>query len=241
MHISLTTAKGLNSLLPVLLRTYTPDEISGLLGRFKHWRIVHNGLCRALSVAPAEVAAQVRLLFSPDGGLMWDAAPLLALLSAEDMRSLLGDPDAVRLWLRRQSRRPAAERPPGLPTDLSSPRDRCRLLLNIPQLCWVLSESVRWKWDAYQRHAEQLPMALTRYVAPAEVARQSVLRCLLQVELGTLEEDLRTELRMGRSTAASTAHSVRDAMQQMYSDPQTIFSYMRSLPDSWRLRHLLAT
>ena len=128
------------SLLPFLLRCSTATEVNRMLYEVRPWWGVQTYLLRALTVVPRNIARRVS--FSPveGGGYIWDAAPLIALLTDDDLEQLLGDLHVIRLWLRRQHQLPEARRPAGLPAKLSSPRDFCDLLLNVPLVTRAISQ-----------------------------------------------------------------------------------------------------
>ena len=131
------TPPRLASMLSTLLRSATVEEVMAMLPR-RPQLVQQAELFCAFVAAPADVQARMRLSSSGDGGFVWDAAPLMSLLTEDDLKEVLGDPDAVRSWLRRQHQLPETERPAGLPADLRSPRDLCDLLLNTPLLMQTL-------------------------------------------------------------------------------------------------------
>ena len=243
MHMTMATTHTLQNVLPVLLRSYTSNDVMNLFSRMRHRCIVQKRLYQALNVAPEDVASRVRLSACGDGGFVWDAAPLLGLLTEDDLNGLLGDPDAVRLWLRRHHQLPETERPAGtLPADLRSPRDLCDLLLNIPLLIWVLKESVSPMWTAYRRAATERPMGVTRYVPPeTETRREGPAYLALSMSLA---DDLHNKLGMDHQTALLMACRVGGEMQQLSDDPETQAEHRRLrrfLPDHWRLRDFSLT
>ena len=108
-------------------------------------------LLLALSVAPADLTAEMRLTSRGDDQFTWPVTPLLALLTERDMERLLGKPDAVAAWCRQQLRRPPAERPAGLTAELDTPRGRAELLLQPELFLRAVSEAVPAKRDWWQR------------------------------------------------------------------------------------------
>ena len=132
------TPPGLAHVLSTLLRSTSVKEVMAMLPYERPQLVQRIGLFRAFFVAPADVQVQMRLSSSGDGGFVWDAAPLMSLLTEDDLKEVLGNPEAVRAWLKRQHQLPETERPAGLPADLRSPRDLCDLLLNMPLLMQTL-------------------------------------------------------------------------------------------------------
>ena len=137
------TPPRLTSVLSTLLRSTTIEQAMSMLPSKRPKLFQQRGMFHAFVAAPADVQAQMCLSSSDDGGFVWDAAPLMSLLTEDDLKALLGNPDAVRAWLRRQHQLPENERPAGLPADLRSPRDLCDLLLNIPLLMHTLKATGR--------------------------------------------------------------------------------------------------
>ena len=90
------------------------------------------GLLCALLVAPDRLVAGVRLSSADGGLLVWDAAPLLRLLTDGDLQLVLGEPAQVEAWWRRSR--------PGQPADLSTPRGRAEILLQLEPLRLALRE-----------------------------------------------------------------------------------------------------
>ena len=175
-HMLPSTTTYLDELLPNLIRSYTPAELMRLVRFYSHWYHVQTTLYQALNVAPEDVTSRVHFSASGDG-FVWDAAPLLELLNDYDLEMILGDPDAVRSWLRRHHQLPETERPAGtLPADLRSPRDLCDLLLNTPLLCWVLGkivphELVLSRLDEHEICVSKLCAIMKPNVCSAEQAR----------------------------------------------------------------------
>ena len=127
--------------LAALLRVSTAVTVSDMILEERIWYQQQSAMFQAYLVAPADVQSRMRLMPTEDGGFSWDAAPLVELLTASDLKQLLKDPGAVRAWLRRQHRLPEPARPAGAPADPRSPRDLCDLLLNIPLLTRALLET----------------------------------------------------------------------------------------------------
>ena len=239
-HIALSTATLLDELLPVLVRSYTPAEVMRLLRWRNNWYSVQTALYRALTVAPADVTSQVH--FSANGdGFDWDAAPLLQLLTEDDLKELLGEPDAVRSWLRRHHQLPETERPTGtLPADLKSPQDSCDLLLNIPLLTWVLGESVPNKWAEYKRLGVETSMEMKNHVASTEQERQLTLR--RAAHWRRLADLLQIQLGMDHQTARRLACRAGVEWRQLYDDPETLAEYKRirdTLSDPWQMKKFM--
>ena len=241
MHMTMTTTDTLSRVLPVLTRSYTPGDVISLFYRMRYRCIVQLRLYQALTVAPADVASQVRLSSSSGGGFEWDAAPLLGLLTEDDLKEVLGNPDAVRDWLRRHHQLPETERPTGtLPTDLRSPRDLYDLLINTPLLIWVLKESVPNMWSAYQRVVTERPMGVARYAAPVVEAQRESPMCLARSV--KFAEVFHTKLGMDGQTAVPMAFRIGGEMQQLYDNPQTLAELRRLchiLQDPWQLSHFV--
>ena len=170
----------------------------------------------------------------------------MALLTPGDLQLLLGDPAAVSAWLEGQHRLPPAQRTPGLPPNLSSPRARADLLLNPPLLARALRESVPFFWSI-MLHTMQQSLSLD------DKDRKDTLLPFSTVKRGChrLREDERTmayhfcrQLHMDRRAALESATCLRDKMRRFYSDPNTESEYNRvrtQLPDSWRLRQFVFT
>ena len=239
-HLALSTTTLLDELLPVLVRSYTPAEVMRLLRNYSHWYRVQTALYRALTVAPADVTSQVHFSASGDG-FDWDAAPLLQLLTEDDLKVLLGDPDAVRSWLRRHHQLPETGRPAGtLPADLRSPQDLCDLLLNIPLLTWVLRESVPDEWAGYKRSGADMSANTEYHVASTEQERQKTLQ--LAAHWRRLADLLQTELGMDHQTARRLACRAGVEWRQFCDDPETLAEHKRiydTLPDPWQLKKFI--
>ena len=175
-------------------------------------------------------------------GIPRGAAPLLGLLTEDDLKELLGDPDAVRSWLKRHHQLPETERPAGtLPADLRSPEDFCDLLLNIPLLGWVIMKSVPDKWAVYAGEIAASPLSRVKLQVPSvEQARQiSQQRSAHWRELAV---ELQTELDMDRQSALRMACRVGVETRQLCDDPETLAEHNRirdTLPDPWQLKHFM--
>ena len=238
-HMTLSTTTQPDELIPMLARSaYTPDEVMRLLLTYSHWYNMQRLLYQALAVVPEDVASRVHLSASGDG-FVWDAAPLLGLLTEDDLKELLGDPDAVRAWLRRHHQLPETERPAGtLPADLRSPRDVCDLLLNPPLLTWVLWQSVPETCSKYQTMAYVTRETITPRVSSAkQEAREQLYHA--EVHWTDLAGDLHTKLGMDLQTALRTARRVSVETLQLCGDPETFAEHRRtcrSIFDPWQLK-----
>ena len=191
-------------------------------------------------MAPEDVTSRVHFSASGDG-FDWDAAPLLGLLTEDDLKDMLGNPDAVRSWLRRHHQLPETERPAGtLPADLRSPRDLCDLLLNIPLLVWVLRKTVPDKWNENQKMASTLSAGWKPHVISAEKEIQQVLQWTPHWR--DLTVSLQAKLGMDRQTALRMACRVGVEMRQLCDDPQTLPELNKicdTLPDPWQLKQFM--
>ncbi|XP_043207220.1 uncharacterized protein LOC122373327 [Amphibalanus amphitrite] len=168
-------------------------------------------------------------------GFVWDAAPLLGLLTEDDLRELLGDPDAVRAWLWCQHQLPETERPAGLPADLRSPRDLCDLLLNIPLLSRALRKSVPDKWNTYRKISEWSTRSLRDpYVEECEFyMKESLDTASRWKDLALL---FQTRLGMDDQTALRTACRAGVELRRLCDDPETPREHercRRRMPDPW--------
>ena len=234
-YMALSTTNNLHELRPVLVRSYAPDEVKSLLRSCSHQHEVQTWLSRALTVAPADVASQVWLSASGDGFVL-DVAPLLGLLTESELKDVLGDPDAVRVWLRSQHQLPVTERPAmTLTADLRSPRDLCDLLIDIPLATRALKESVPDKWARYEKWARTLK-DVKLSVRPAE--RQATLSN--SKHWRGLAVRLQSKLGMDRQTALRMACRVGVELRQLCDDPKTLVEHnrmVRSVSDPWRLKH----
>ena len=239
-HIGLSTTTLLDETLPALARSYTPAEVMRLLRWWNNWYSVQTALYHALTVAPADVTSQVRFSASGDG-FVWDAAPLLQLLTEDDLKELLGEPDAVRSWLRRHHQLPETERPAGtLPADLRSPQDLCDLLLNIPLLTWVLGESVPDEWAGYKRTGVEISAFMKYRVASAEQTTQKHLQT--GADWRGSADVFQTKLGMDNQTARRLACRVGVELQKLRNDPETLVEYNRirdTIPDQWQLKKFM--
>ena len=221
------TARYLSALL------YSAAEEDPIATLHSERQLLQTDLLKVFTMAPADVRAKMRRIPSGDGGFVWDAAPLMSLLTADDLKRLLGDPDAVRAWLRRQHQLPETERPPGLSADLRSPRDLCDLLLNIPLLRRVLRETgnkmsvesnghlLGLPWEAID-----LPPFEDKVVPILEHRNLSRVGHLLSQGLN----GWKVSTRFNRFLAGLKKH---------LNDPETRAEYNRlrtRLPDPWRVR-----
>ena len=185
------------------------------------------------------MAGRVRLTENEDGTFVWDAAPLLELLTEEDLKLLLRDPEAVRAWLRRQHQLPETERPASLPGDLRSPRDLCDLLLNIPLFVSVMLQIV----PSYRQIFE------CGYEPEADIPTKAVLRFvfsnigwILLANADWIDNDqlFHTRLGVDRELAQRRVSHCRMLLKQFCDDPATRAEHDRltqsEMPDSWQLR-----
>ena len=242
-YMQLHTTHSVDELLPVLVRTYTPDEAMRLFRLCSLFYRLQTLLFRALTVAPEDVASHVQFSASDDG-FVWDAAPLLELLTEDDLEVVLVDPDAVRSWLRRHHQLPEAERPAcTLPADLRTPREQqvCDLLLNTPLLMWTIKESVPAKWEALSTLAVGSPLELVKPRGiSVEKAREGTR--LLSPRWREVTNLLHTRLGMDQQTAQETACRVGLQQLGLCEDPETRAEHMRicgTLPDAWQLKHFI--
>ena len=104
-------------------------------------------LLQALTVAPADLTARMRLTSLGGDVFTWPVTPLLELLTERDMEYLLRKPAAVAAWWRQQLRRPPAERPAGLTAELNTPQGRAELLLQPELFLRAVSEAVPERRD----------------------------------------------------------------------------------------------
>ena len=237
-HLELSKTKGLHRVLPELILSgqLTPHDILRVVSWWRHWYYTQTGLLEALAIAPECVTSQVRLS-STEFGFTWDAGPLLGLLTEEDLQKLLGDPEKVRVWLRRQRHLPETKRPPGLPADLRSARDLCDLLLNIPLLSWTLHESVPQKWHEYMAWVSCYSVTWPERVPSAERRKKITLR----VGVDWMTFRFYSYLHMNPLTALLTALPAVVELRRHCDDPATAEEHdriRRSLPDPWQLRRL---
>ncbi|KAF0303480.1 hypothetical protein FJT64_024534 [Amphibalanus amphitrite] len=235
-HLRVLTSHVLQLLLSALVHSqqFTSSTVARLLTLFSHRYRLQTSLYKALTVAPADVTSQAHLT-SMDPGFVWDAAPLLGLLTEDDLRILLGNPDAVRAWLRHQHQLPETERPAGLPADLRSPRDLCDLLMNIPLLSHALRKSVPAVWE----HQQSLSMkVMGRYLnhelGSYETYHEEGLSYALKWK--DLAFDFQTKLGMDRQTALRAACRIGVELRRLLDDPETGREYerrKRRFPDPW--------
>ena len=235
---------NLKKLLPVLMRSYPSDDLNLLVSKWgSHRYQLQTKMYQALTVVPEEVTSQVHFSASGDG-FVWDAAPLLRLLTEDDLKSILKYPDAVRSWLRRHHQVPENDRPAGtLPADLRSPRDLCDLLLNVPLLCWVLRESVPLAWRhlvevAKCNHDPAGADGLLTLVNTEEDIVDILKSAVYWVRL----ENVFTAQGMHHQTALLMAHQVGQETRELCDDPETLAEHRRMrrfLPDHWKVNHFV--
>ncbi|KAF0292343.1 hypothetical protein FJT64_009645 [Amphibalanus amphitrite] len=237
-YLAMDTSPEGERLLSVLVHSkqFTASTVSRLLRTFSHQYILHKYLFKAMTVAPEDVTLQIH--FTPFGhGFAWDAAPLIELLNGCDMRCLLGDPDAVRAWLRRQQQLPEAERPAGLPADLRSLGDLCDLLFNIPLLSQALRGSVLDKWSGHAVNSERAMEWLTHY--QFKTFEDIMKTCLNEASCWKDKAiDFQTKVGMDYQTALRTACRFGVEVRRFCDDPETAREderRRRRLPDPWGL------
>ena len=224
------TPPELARLLCTLLRSATVEEVTAVLPTERPQLVQGIGLFRAFAAAPADVQAQMRLSSSGDGGFIWDAAPLMSLLTEDDLKDLLVDPDAIRSWLRRQHQLPETERPAGLPADLRSPRDLCDLLLNIP----LLTQTLRATGRELNRETD---INCTKPIPPFEERMTGITKAEVPYLANRL---LRHDVSQGmdQREANDRCHHFVVGLTRHMADPETRSEYNRlrtRLPDPWRL------
>ncbi|KAF0303478.1 hypothetical protein FJT64_024532 [Amphibalanus amphitrite] len=218
----------------VYLQQLTSSTVAGLLTPFSHRYWLQTGLYKALTVAPVDVTSQTHLT-SMGPGFVWDAAPLLGLLTEDDLQELVGNPDAVRAWLRRQHQLPETERPAGLPADLRSPRDLCDLLLNIPLLSRALRESVPDMWKYHQRFSTNLMGIYSKYELESYKTHHDKFLSLA-LKWKNLAFNFQIKLGMDRQTALRAACRIGVELRRLLDDPETAREYerrKRRFPDPW--------
>ena len=222
------TPPKLMGVLSTLLRSATVEQVMATFPIGRPQLAQRTGMFRAFVAAPADVQAQMRLSSSGDGGFIWDAAPLMSLLTEDDLKDLLVNPDAIRVWLRRQHKLPEAKRPAGLPADLRSPRDLCDLLLNTTLLKIALTATGRKldseeDWDPHQ-------------ISPFEEATEMTKAMFPYRENWLLRHYLSQG--MDQREAKDRCHHFVVGLTWHMADPETRAEYNRlrtRLPDPWRL------
>ncbi|KAF0286838.1 Protein mab-21-like 3 [Amphibalanus amphitrite] len=211
-----------------------PAEVCRMFREYTSGWYMKSFLLHALMIAPEEVVEQVRLTESESGIFEWDAAPLLALLTEDDLKRLLRDPAAVRAWLKNQ---PETERPAGLPADLRTPRDLSDLLLNTPLLVSVLKASVpnyRQDMDVF----EEMAISHSEICQSFEDAKKKHQQDALDSFFNTSDR-FHTKLGVDSELAQRRHQRFMHLFSEFCEDPavRTEHNRLRNvMPDSWRLR-----
>ncbi|KAF0287120.1 hypothetical protein FJT64_014425 [Amphibalanus amphitrite] len=118
-----------------------------------------------------------------------DAAPLMAILTASDLKIILGDPAAVSAWCRQQLQRPPGERPGGLTADLDTPRGRVELLLQPELLLQAVREAVPQKVEFWKSRDDAMGRGwMVNYFPPRTYHER------LSMVMQHLDQDLRGTL-----------------------------------------------
>ena len=205
-----------------------------------YWQQCH--LLLALSVAPADLTAEMRLTSRGDDQFTWPVTPLTDLLTEWDMEVLLGEPAKVAAWCRQQLCRPPAERPAGLTAELDTPRGRAELLLQPELFLRAVSEAVPAWWAVWQRQDQEEEEKWRANFTPHRTYQQ----CREVLE-GILSCDLESRLRRrlpepDGPTAAATARFWRQNIQHQLSGDRLWRQYTAVTtrwPDNWQLnKHL---
>ena len=225
-------------LMTLAILSSNPAEVCRMFRTHTTAWTLKRSLLHALIMAPREVASQMPLRASEDGGFFWDAAPLMSLLTEDDLKEVLGDPDAVRAWLRRQHQLPENEQLAGLPADLRSPRDLCDLLLNIPLLVFVLLQSV----PSYRQRLELRIQHYQSLHKPIRFTFEDTKRSVLTLTEYWIKYDMLTWLGEDRGLAQRRVDLYRELFRQFCDDPATRAEHDRLrnvMTDSWQLRPLV--
>ena len=221
--------------IPVLLRAGAAAELHRMHRLTAMLVGPQQLLLRALLVAPPEVAGRARLTPSAGGGFTWDAAPLLALLTADQWAMLLHRPAAVAAWCRQQRALPPAERPAGLPENLDTPRGRAELLLTPGLMERVLRATAPEFMAALERSAGTLRHLRKEQLPPFAVSMQEAADDYHSDLAGKLQRALRLE----DEAAEQLAHTWRLELRRHWADPRLKTEYERirnSVLDAWQLR-----
>ena len=219
-----------------------PSLSQHYLLRLRHFSVScrqHCLLLQALSVAPADLTAGMRL--SSLGGDMfaWSATPLLALLTESDLEYVLGDPAAVADWCHRQLCRSPAERPTGLTAELDTPRGRAELLLQPELLLRAVCEAVPTARAAWEKKDQGLAELWQGNFQPLETYQQ----CRQKLE-DTLSCPLQRWLRhdlpeLDGPTVDATARHWHQRLQHLLSGDRLHAEYTdvtTRRADRWELR-----
>ena len=232
LHYSmLPMHKNEKHMIQMLLRSSAAAELAGALHTL---RCQQSYLFLALTVAPADVMAQCRLTALGDDMFSWDAAPLVALLTYEDLEGLVGDPGAVHVWLQEQRR---------LPAGLSTPRARADLLLNPSLLAEALCECAPEKLLSLLlagHMAVQYPESVIPPASYEDAVRQTQQKTDIWQTLAVFE----SLPRHGNQSVLFQCISFWESERQFLDDPSTRTEYdrlRRSLPDPWKLWQFVFT
>ena len=196
-----------------------------------------------MQVAPDDVVRGALLTRLGQWGYVWDVGPLFELLTPTDMDEMLsGCRHAVQFWWLRQLHRPVAERPAGLPTDLTA-RGFAGLAVNTPLLAQALDESAPL-WLNYILewfHRQGLAAGTPNQVQPfdAVVAVHQAIWSLPDRGAAYFQ----ARLQLDADAAGRLALQRRGMGRRHLQDPSTRAEYDRrrtSQPDTWRLRRYAA-
>ncbi|KAF0297243.1 Protein MB21D2 [Amphibalanus amphitrite] len=187
-------------------------------------------LLRALLVAPPEVAGRARLSADGAGGLRWDAAPLVALLTDDQWAMLVRRPAAVAAWCRHHGT---------LTAELNTPRGRADLLLNGPLMERALRACAPEFVAVLLRSSEQQRLS-QRSVVPKPLISLAEARQEATADYHSdLAGRLRRALDLTEAAAERLARDWRHDHRRFWSDPATGAEYeriRRSVPNAWQLR-----
>ena len=225
----------------MLLRSEAFAELAYIRHKWSYNEGLQVKMFQALAVAPPDVAGRCRLTAHGRHGLVWDATPLLELLTPTDLNLVLMKPSAVREWLRRQHELPPDQRCSDLPADLRTSRDLADLVLYPPLLLLAIHSSVpgwleRVICDLRQFRdvdEQQVECALE----PFEESRRQFLEISKSVD--RTASTFQRKLGLDRETALLRAGHLKDVTLEFLELPSTRAEYdsiRTRLPDSWGLR-----